>query len=281
MSLSDILVIAVVVAAVAALAWWFFGPRPAAEAELAGGVQKIRVRVRGGYTPSRIHARPGAPLRLVFDRRESGDCTSRVVFPDLGISADLPAFTETTVDLPAQGPGEYGFACGMNMIHGVLAVDGQGGKDAAGPADGAASASPHLVAGTAEPGEVTADAVTAAPVSTALPQAATVTVEGGYHPDRVLARAGAPLRLIFDRREEGACSERVVFPALGVEAHLAAHERTVVDLPPLAEGRHEFTCGMGMLHGVVEAADSVRAAGGDGASAAGPQAPVVDRKSVG
>lgn len=79
MSLSDILVIAVVVAVAAALAWWFFGPRPAPEAELAGGVQEIRVRVRGGYTPSRIHARPGAPLRLVFDRQESGDCTSRGV----------------------------------------------------------------------------------------------------------------------------------------------------------------------------------------------------------
>lgn len=29
----------------------------------------------------------------------------------------------------------------------------------------------------------------------------------------------------------------------------AAHQRTVVDLPPLAEGRYEFACGMGMLHG--------------------------------
>lgn len=89
MSLSDVLVIAAVVMAVAALAWWFFGPKPAAEAELAGGVQEIRVRVRGGYAPSRIHARPGVPVRLVFDRQESGDCTSRVVFPDLGVSADL------------------------------------------------------------------------------------------------------------------------------------------------------------------------------------------------
>jgi Cu+-exporting ATPase len=124
------------------------------------------------------------------------------------------------VDLPAQGPGEYGFACGMNMIHGLLAVDGSA---AAAPAGG--------------PGA---------------PQAATITVEGGYHPDRVLARAGAPLRLEFDRREEGACSQHVVFPALGVEADLAAHQRTVVDLPALAEGRYEFACGMDMLHGSIE-----------------------------
>ncbi len=128
MNASDVIVIVAVVAAAAMLGWWFFGPKPAAEAAEAGGVQEIRVRVRGGYTPSRIHARPGVPVRLIIDRQESGDCTSRVVFPDLGISADLPAFAETTVELPAQAPGEYGFACGMNMIHGLLAVDGKGGQ---------------------------------------------------------------------------------------------------------------------------------------------------------
>jgi P-type Cu+ transporter len=262
MGVSDVAVIAVVVLTVAGLAWWFFGPKQAAEAELAGGVQEIRVRVRGGYTPGRIHARPGVPVRLLFDRQESGDCTSRVVFPDLGISADLPAFTETTVDLPAQPPGEYGFACGMNMIHGLLTVDGSAGGQAwpahAGPI-----------------GDDTADTVTAAADGPASPQLAVITVDGGYHPGRVLARAGTVLRLEFDRREEGACSERVVFPGVGVEADLAAHRRTVVDLPPLAAGRYDFTCGMGMLHGVIEVTAEAPAAAGDGSAAAELPAPVI------
>ena len=149
MSVNDVIVIAAVVLAAASLGWWFFGPKPAAEAAEAGGAQEIRVRVRGGYTPSRIHARPGVPVRLVFDRQESGDCTSRVVFPDLGVSADLPAFTETAVELPAQPAGEYGFACGMNMIHGLLTVDGKAGRAGAAPAgDGASSgqAGPALAA---------------------------------------------------------------------------------------------------------------------------------------
>ena len=76
-----------------------------------------------------------------------------------------------------------------------------------------------------------------------------MVVDGGYHPPRVLARAGMPLRIVFDRREDNACSERVVFPGTGVEASLAAHASTAVDLPPLSPGVHEFTCGMGMLHG--------------------------------
>ena len=77
-------------------------------------------------------------------------------------------------------------------------------------------------------------------------------VDGGYHPSRVLARAGAPLRIVFDRREDGPCSERVAFPGTRVEASLAAHASSAVDLPPLSAGVHEFTCGTGMLHGTVE-----------------------------
>jgi Cu+-exporting ATPase len=274
MSLSDLAVIAAIVLTVAALAWWFFGPKPAAEAELADGVQKIRVRVRGGYTPSRIHARPGVPVRLLFDRQESGDCTSRVVFPDLGISADLPAFTETSVDLPAQRPGEYGFACGMNMIHGLLTVNRSPG--AVPPGGGATS-------GLARPAQAgsgryrAADTVRAAAADggAAGPHLAVITVDGGYHPGRVQAQAGMALRLEFDRREAGACSERVLFPAVGVEASLPAHERTVVDLPPLTTGRYDFTCGMGMLHGVIEVAAQIPAGAGDGAPDAERQAPLI------
>ena len=62
-------------------------------------MQHIEVTVRGGYSPDVIRARQGVPLELVFDRQESGECTSRVVFPDLRVSAALPAFGRTIVRL--------------------------------------------------------------------------------------------------------------------------------------------------------------------------------------
>jgi Cu+-exporting ATPase len=40
------------------------------------------VTVKGGYSPDVSRARQGVRLELVFGRQESGDCTSRVVFPD-------------------------------------------------------------------------------------------------------------------------------------------------------------------------------------------------------
>ncbi len=212
MSLPGILVIAAVIAAAAGLGWWFFGPKPAAEATGAGGVQEIRVRVRGGYAPSRIHARPGVPVRLVFDRQESGECTSRVVFPDLGISANLPAFAETAVDLPTQAPGEYGFACGMNMIHGLLAIDGKPGEAGA-------------------TGRAAAAAVTARRGGPVGQRSATITVGGGYRRGPADASgpvAGGPAPVIVPPVVPDCCA--VPKPATGADAETAERRAEITDL---------------------------------------------------
>src|SRR5579859_2618544 len=107
------------------LAWFFFGPKKAREAELVGQVQEVRVRVKGGYSPDLIRVRQSVPLRIVFDRQESGECTSRVVFPDFALNRSLSAHAQTAVELMPDRAGEFGFACGMNMVHGRLLVEPQ------------------------------------------------------------------------------------------------------------------------------------------------------------
>ena len=126
MTFTDLIVVLAAVVLTAALWRFFFGAKRGRQAELHGGTQEVTVVVRGGYSPDRIEAIAGVPLRLVFDRQESGDCTSRVVFSDFGINRSLPPFTTTTVELVADQPGEYGFACGMNMVHGTLVVTADG-----------------------------------------------------------------------------------------------------------------------------------------------------------
>src|SRR6266536_5862696 len=128
MSVVDLVVVAVAAAAVAALGWYFFAPRRARVAVVSGGVQRLQVTVRGGYSPSVLEVRQGVPVEIEFDRQETGDCTSRVVFPDLQLSAALPAHEHTTVRFTPREAGSFGFACGMNMIHGTLVVapDGHG-----------------------------------------------------------------------------------------------------------------------------------------------------------
>ncbi|MFC5720630.1 heavy metal translocating P-type ATPase [Streptomyces gamaensis] len=111
------------VALVVALGLFFFGPRKARTARIEGGVQRAEITVRGGYSPDVIVLRQGVPAELVFDRRESGECTSRVVFPELRVSAALPAYARTTVRLSPEHAGSFGFACGMNMVRGTLVVE--------------------------------------------------------------------------------------------------------------------------------------------------------------
>ncbi len=244
MNVGDIAVVSTDAVVAAGLVWWFFGPKKTTQAAVTSGVQEVQVTVRGGYTPNRIRVRAGVPVRITFDRQESGDCTSRVVFPDFALGAELPAFAQTTVELRPQFAGQYGFACGMNMIHGLLVIEDQ------------PEAATAELAG-AEEAVADADTVIAEPFAGGFEQAV-VVVEGGYHPARVLAHAGVPLRLRFDRCEDSTSSERVVFPAEGVEAALAANTTTTVDLPALDVGMHDFTCGMGMLQGTVEVIDGSR-----------------------
>jgi Cu+-exporting ATPase len=123
MSSADVGVIVGATLASLGLVWFFFGSRrPAQVAEQHESVQRVTVVVGGGYDPQRIEAVAGMPLQIDFDRRESGDCSSRVVFPELGITRVLAANQHTTVELVATDPGEYTFNCAMNMIHGTLIV---------------------------------------------------------------------------------------------------------------------------------------------------------------
>ena len=125
MSAAQIIVTLVGGLTIAVLARFFFRSRVAVEAVEQAGVQEVRVVVRGGYSPDVIRARTGLPLRIVFDRQEDGDCSSRVVFADLSLSRFLAPFAQTTVEFTPTSAGAYGFACGMNMIHGTVLVEGE------------------------------------------------------------------------------------------------------------------------------------------------------------
>src|SRR6476620_6187272 len=122
MSGVDIAVVVSAILAIAGLGWYFFAPRRAVSAAQSGGVQRVQVTVRGGYSPNVVQVREGVPVEMEFDRQESGDCSARVVFPDLQLSAALPAHQRTTVRFTPQQSGSFLFACGMNMIQGTLVV---------------------------------------------------------------------------------------------------------------------------------------------------------------
>ena len=83
-------------------------------------------------------------------------------------------------------------------------------------------------------------------------QVVDVVVDRGYHPDAIIARAGLPLRLVFRRDDDDACSERVVFSSPHLDRRLAATGPTTIDLPAQPPGEVRFTCGMGRYRGRIE-----------------------------
>lgn len=84
-------------------------------------------------------------------------------------------------------------------------------------------------------------------------QEVTVTVDGGYEPSQIVVQAGQPVRLNFDRKDPNSCLEEVRFPDFRIAKKLPLHQITAIEFTPDAPGNYEFTCGMNMFRGVVEA----------------------------
>ena len=124
MSADQIVVTVTGLLLIAGVAWFFWGPQGEGvrAAKTSSGYQEALVLVKGGYTPAVILADSGAPVRLQFRREETAACSERVLFPDFGKAADLPEGQLVAVELPPSEPGEYGFECGMGMLHGKLVV---------------------------------------------------------------------------------------------------------------------------------------------------------------
>lgn len=115
--------------------WFFLGPRkaprsPAAPARgSAGGVQEVRVLVKGGYEPDTVLVEAGRPVRLLFYRDETAECSEKLIFETLGIEKSLPPFETTPVEFTPTAPGDYPFRCGLAVLRGRVVA--QLGRDGA------------------------------------------------------------------------------------------------------------------------------------------------------
>ncbi len=132
MSLLDAAVVALGVALIAGELWFFLGPRKPSQSRATPVTpQEIRVLVKGGYEPDTIPVEAGRPVRLLFYRDETEECSSRVIFDGLGIDRDLPEFETTVVEFTPKQAGDYPFHCGLSVMHGrVVAQVGREGARA-------------------------------------------------------------------------------------------------------------------------------------------------------
>lgn len=129
MTTTELIVLLAGLAAIAWINWYFFvaartsGVTVSMAPVAASAPAQVTIEVDGGYSPSVVRVKAGAPVRLVFDRRDNSSCSEEVVFPDFGLRKFLPTGERTTIEVTPPAPGTYNFMCGMSMLRGKLVAE--------------------------------------------------------------------------------------------------------------------------------------------------------------
>lgn len=85
--------------------------------------QSVRINLtERGYQPSSFRLKRGVPARVTFIRKTEDECGEEIVIPAYNIRRFLPVGKAVLVRFTPTKTGTFGFACGMDMLHGKLIV---------------------------------------------------------------------------------------------------------------------------------------------------------------
>lgn len=86
-------------------------------------VQTAKVLIsQQGYEPGSLNFRRGVPAKITFLRTTEKTCGTEIVIPGYGVNRPLPLYEKVVVSFTPKKSGEFGFTCGMNMMHGKIVV---------------------------------------------------------------------------------------------------------------------------------------------------------------
>jgi plastocyanin domain-containing protein len=87
-------------------------------------VAAIEISVtKEGFVPANIKVQKGQKVRLVVTRKVERTCATEIVIKDQGINQPLPLNKPVTVEFTPTKAGQLRYACGMDMISGVITVE--------------------------------------------------------------------------------------------------------------------------------------------------------------
>jgi RND family efflux transporter MFP subunit len=96
---------------------------PASSVSDPASIQSAKILVNEqGFEPAKVALRAGTLARLTFIRTTDKTCGTEVVFPSLNIKRALPLNEPVQIEFTPAKTGEIAFACGMNMLKGVVVV---------------------------------------------------------------------------------------------------------------------------------------------------------------
>lgn len=82
-------------------------------------------------------------------------------------------------------------------------------------------------------------------------QSATIIVDGGYSPAKVVLTQGVPATLTFKRINDAGCLDQVHSESLHFSEDLPLNESRTVTVDTSQAGEFAFSCGMDMFFGKV------------------------------
>jgi plastocyanin domain-containing protein len=86
--------------------------------------QVVEIAVTGkGFEPAAVKVKAGRPVKLVVTRKTERTCATEIVVKEYGVNQPLPLDKAVEVTFTPTRPGTVRYACGMDMIAGVLTVE--------------------------------------------------------------------------------------------------------------------------------------------------------------
>jgi len=77
-----------------------------------------------GFEPDEIKVKKGESLKLVITRKTDSTCAKQITIADAGVfKKPLPLNQAVEVTVTPKQNGEIRYACGMDMVSGVLLVE--------------------------------------------------------------------------------------------------------------------------------------------------------------
>jgi plastocyanin domain-containing protein len=114
------LIAAALAAAVLAPAASRAADKPAPKAKAA---QVVELAVtKDGFVPESVTVKHGRPVKLVVTRKVERTCATEIVMKDFGVEKALPLDEPVAVTVTPKKAGDYRYACGMDMVAGVMHV---------------------------------------------------------------------------------------------------------------------------------------------------------------
>lgn len=90
----------------------------------ATAARSVEITVtENGFSPAQIRLERGATVTLVVTRTTDQTCARELIIPDYAVRKALPLGEAVAIELTPAKASTVRFACGMDMVSGVLVVE--------------------------------------------------------------------------------------------------------------------------------------------------------------